>query len=221
MRIDPGGTTHTSTSPLLAFLRPVRRQLQVAGALFAVVALGGVYVALGPTRTIVDRAVYSVIPDQWNQPFWHHVTNLGEPVTGAIGTVVAAAWVLRRDRRRAVTCIVAPILAVVLCEVVIKPLVGRKLGGTYCYPSGHVTTAAAMVGAFVYAAPRRWRALTGCVAALVAGLVAVAVIADRQHYPSDALASLLLVPAVMITVAGLNRPGLGAAISSTGRRAHR
>ena len=200
---------HSTGGPsarLVPRLAPVRVQLAVSFLLLAVVVVGGLYVSLGPSDDVVDRLGYAAVPDQWAQPFWHHVTSVGEPPGAVIGVLLAAAWAFGRNRRRAVTCVVAPLLAVFLCEVVIKPLVGRRLGGTYDYPSGHVTTATAMLASLVLATPRRWRWLTGCVAGGVAALVALAVVASRQHYPSDAVAGLFLAPAVVLLVDGVNRP---------------
>lgn len=188
--------------------RTIRGRLVLSGALLTAVVLGGVYVALGPTVTVVDRLGYEVIPDQWSQPFWGHVMLLGSLPVAAAGAVAAAGWTWRRDRRRAVTCVVAPLAAVVLCEAVLKPLVGRRLGGSYSYPSGHVTAASAMLAALALAAPRRWRWVAVVLAAGGAALVSVAVVASRAHYPSDALAALLLVAGVTILVDTVIRPGL-------------
>jgi len=214
--------THPDTRGLswsvAAFLRPVRRRLLVAAALLGTVILGGIYIAFGPTENMLDRFGYAVIPDQWDQPFWQHASVLGDPIVAVVGALVAVVWVWRRDRSKAVTCVIVPLLSVALCELVIKPLVGRQLGGIYTYPSGHVTTAAAMLADLVLVTPRQWRWLTGLAAVCGAGLVTVAVIASRQHYPSDAVAALLLVPAVMIAVDSLNRPGLAGALRSMGRR---
>jgi len=143
------------------------------------------------------------------------------PIVAVVGALVAVVWVWRRDRHQAVTCVIVPLLSVALCELVIKPLVGRQLGGIYSYPSGHVTTAAATLADLVLVTPRKWRWLTGTVAACGAGLIVLAVIASRQHYPSDAVAALLLVPAVMIAVDSLNRPGLAAAVQSMRRSTSR
>jgi len=197
---------------IVSFLRPVRGRLVLAFALLVVVLIGAAEAALHPTGNALDRMGYDVVPDQWAQPFWHHVTDLGDPLAVAAGVLLAVVWVIRSDRRRAVTCLVAPLMAILLCEIVIKPMVGRRLGGLYSYPSGHVTAAAAMLGDLVFATPNRWRWVTGFVAAGGTGLVALAVIADRQHYPTDAIAALLLVPAVLILVDSVNRPGLSAAL---------
>ncbi len=213
--------TRGSSSSVAGFLRPVRRRLVVAGALLGVVILGGISIAFGPTENILDRFGYAVIPDQWDQPFWQHASVLGDPIVAVVGALVAVVWVWRRDRHQAVTCVIVPLLSVALCELVIKPLVGRQLGGIYSYPSGHVTTAAATLADLVLVTPRKWRWLTGTVAACGAGLIVLAVIASRQHYPSDAVAALLLVPAVMIAVDSLNRPGLAAAVQSMRRSTSR
>jgi len=165
----------------------------------------------------IDRLGFDAIPDQWSQPFWQHVSHIGSPLAVTVGTLVSAVWAFGRDRHRAVTCVLAPLVAIVSCETVIKPLVGRQLGGSYDYPSGHVTAASAMLAVLVLATPGRWRWVTGCLSAIAAVLVAIAVVASRQHYPSDALAALLFTPAVLLLIDGVNRPGLFAALASRDR----
>jgi len=200
-----------------SFVRPVRGRLALAIALLGLVLVGAAVAALQPAGGALDRLGYDLLPDQWSQPFWHHVSSLGDPLAVVLGALVSATWLLGRDRRRAATCVVAPLASMLLCEVVIKPLVGRRLGGVYSYPSGHVTAAAALLADLVLAAPRRWRWVAAPVAVGASALVAVAVVADRQHYLSDAVAGLLLAPAVLLLVDSVNRPGLLAAVTRAGR----
>ena len=100
-----------------------------------------------------------------------------------VGSVVAAAVVFRRDRPRAVACLVGPALALVTCELVVKPAVGRTLGGVYSYPSGSTVGAAALATVAVLATTARWRAATVVVASLVSLWMWTAVVFLHWHYP--------------------------------------
>jgi len=73
---------------------------------------------------------------------------------------------------------------------VVKPLVGRTLGGVLSYPSGSTVGAAALAAAGVLASPRRWRPWIAGPASAYALWVALAVVALRWHYPTEALAGL-------------------------------
>ena len=71
---------------------------------------------------------------------------------------------------------------------------------TYSYPSGHTAFAAALATAVIVLVARRYR-----VAAVAAGSVIVVVTAWSRvylgvHYPTDVLASILLVPVIVVAV---------------------
>jgi membrane-associated phospholipid phosphatase len=72
----------------------------------------------------------------------------------------------------------------------VKPAVGRTLGGVYSYPSGSTVGAAALATAAVLAAPPRWRTATVVVAAVFSLWMTAAVVSLHWHYPTDALAGL-------------------------------
>ncbi len=65
----------------------------------------------------------------------------------------------------------------------IKPLVGRTLGGSLSYPSGSTVAAAAVACAAVLATPAAWRVVTVTVAAAYALWMTLAVIAARVALP--------------------------------------
>jgi undecaprenyl-diphosphatase len=162
-----------------------------------------------------------------NSRWFIDMTTLHHPWVIVAGSVVAAAVAFAQDRPRGLACLVGPPLALVLCELVFKPAVGRTLGGSLSYPSGSTVGAAALATAAVLATPARWRALTAVLGAVYAIWMAVAVVALRWHYPTDALAGLafgcgfvLLVDAaswlVFERLGGTQgwRSGLGAWLSS-------
>lgn len=166
-----------------------RRELLVGVLLLAAVVVGGVYVAVRPAPGAVDVWLQQVIPGSTSRAVTA-VTALRYPWCIVIGSIVASAVTVRRDRPRAVACLVGPPLALVLCELVVKPAVGRTLGGSLTYPSGSTVGAAALAVAVVLATPERLRAIAVPVVGLYALGMAVAVVALRWHFPTDAAAGL-------------------------------
>ena len=175
----------------------------IAGAvLVGLVALGGVYFAFRPASGTVDGWFLSLF-NASNSGWFTHVTSLRYPSWSSCGAVAAAVVTLPRDRPRAAACLIGPPLALVASELVVKPLVGRTLGGVLSYPSGSTVGAAALATAAVLATPARWRKIAVVVAGGYAVWMAVAVVALRWHYPTDALAGLLFGTGVVLAVDGL------------------
>jgi membrane-associated phospholipid phosphatase len=175
------------------------RELTAGAVLVVMAAAGGVYFALRPASGRVDGWFLDLIGAS-NSSWYTHVTSLRHPVVIVVGSVIAAAVSLPRDRARAAACLVGPPLALLACELVAKPLVGRTLGGTLSYPSGSTVGAAALATAAVLVTPGRWRAVTIVVASLYALWMAVAVVSLRWHYPTDALAGLAFGVGVVLVV---------------------
>jgi membrane-associated phospholipid phosphatase len=68
---------------------------------------------------------------------------------------LVAASLLIRDRLAALLAI-APPVAVVMTEVIAKPIVGRRSGGVYSFPSGHATAVSALAMYAAILGYRRW-----------------------------------------------------------------
>lgn len=115
------------------------------------------------------------------------ITELGDLPVLVAGSVLAALVVVHRDRLRAASCLCGPALATVLVEWVIKPLVGRRYLGVLTFPSGSVTTVAALSAAWVLAVPAWLRWVAVAAGSVVVVAMTVAVVALRWHYLSDAL----------------------------------
>jgi membrane-associated phospholipid phosphatase len=177
----------------------------VAGAvLVGITALGGVYFALRPGSGALDRWIQGVVTR--NESAWFTtVTSLRYPVVVVAGAVVIAATVVRRNRFRALACLIGPPLALLTGEEVAKPLVGRAIDGVLSYPSGSTVGAAALATAAVLAAPVRWRLATAVVATAYAVWMALAVVALQWHYPTDALAGLAYGAGVVLVLDGAAR----------------
>ncbi len=189
-----------------------RAEPVVGSALVSVAALGGLYLALRPGPTRVDGWLLDLVGPSHALGF-AHVSSLTSPAVVVIGAAVAAVASLPRDRPRALACLIAPPLALLACELVVKPLVGRTLGGELCYPSGSTVAAAALAAAAVLATPARWRPWIAGPASVYALWVAAAVVALRWHYPTDALAGLAFGAGVVLMIDG--------AASRIARRARR
>jgi membrane-associated phospholipid phosphatase len=61
------------------------------------------------------------------------------------------------------------------------------------FPSGHATAAASIAVALLLVAPAAWRMRAAVVGLCLTGVVGIAVIVLRWHYPSDVLGGLLVV----------------------------
>ena len=178
--------------------------MTVGVAAVATTAALGAYLHLRPGLNAVDRLGFALPPASTH--WWHFfrvVTRFGTWPALAVGSVSAAmvAWYTgRRDRWRALACLIGPPAAAVLDQFVIKPLVGRLYQGELSFASGSVTVIAAVGTAWVLAVPRRFRPAAAVVGSLSVALMIVAVIALRWHYPTDALAGVVLGVGVVLMV---------------------
>jgi membrane-associated phospholipid phosphatase len=155
------------------------------------VIVAGIVLAFEPGQNALDSWGFSVFPGELHSRILGAVTDLGlAPVAGTVAVVCAAvAW--RHDRRRAIACVVGPALAVLLTEV-LKEAVGRKLEGALCYPSGTTAVVTAVVAVVVLVTKGPVRVVAFAAGAMVALAEAAAVVTLRWHYPSDALAGIVL-----------------------------
>src|SRR5581483_4594739 len=174
----------------------------VAVALLAIVLVIGVRVAHTTGPLHVDRLSARVVDTPQiphTRRAFRGLVWLGSPEFVAGAVVVLAAWrLVRRDVLGAATATVAPLLAVVLTELVAKPLIGRRLssaGHSFAFPSGHVTGAAALAAVVVALAVREWgpRAAWLAVAAVFLPLgVSAGVVRAGFHYATDALGGIAM-----------------------------
>lgn len=161
----------------------------------------------------------------WQRHLTWLVADLGSPpalLLGMVGLVVAA----RRTGRRAALwlAVAGPLLAVALTEFVLKPLVGRTYDGGLSLPSGRATCITSIAWVLVLAfvavglpAAGWLRAALVALAVSVVAAVSLAVVALQVHYPTDALAGMLVGTAVVGAVAlALDRSTRFAAASLPG-----
>jgi membrane-associated phospholipid phosphatase len=177
--------------------------------LAAVAATGalGAYLHLRPGLNGVDHLGFALRPPastHWWRIF-RAVTRFGTwpaLAIGSLGAAMVARFTGRRDRWRALACLLGPMAAAALDQFVIKPLVGRLYQGELSFASGSVTVIAAVSTAWVLAVPRRFRTAAAVLGSLGVATMIVAVIALRWHYPTDALAGVVLGVGVVLMVDG-------------------
>ncbi|MFD1534125.1 phosphatase PAP2 family protein [Pseudonocardia aurantiaca] len=111
------------------------------------------------------------------------------------------------QRRLAVLIVVGPGLTG-LATTTLKPVVGRTLNDQFAFPSGHAggATALGVVTALLLisvlrTAGRASATLLAAGALLSGGTMAVALIADRDHYPTDTIGGFCVAVAVVLTSA--------------------
>jgi membrane-associated phospholipid phosphatase len=126
------------------------------------------------------------------------IARFGAPGFVFVLTTLAVLWaVRRRDLLGGLLAVIAPGLALVLAEVVIKPVVARKINASdviFVFPSGTVAVVVACVASTVVLVYRwfgRARATAAGVALGVIGLiVSVSVVEVGWHYATDAIGGL-------------------------------
>jgi len=120
------------------------------------------------------------------------LVSLGNPLTIlALVLILVTALMLLKRPAAALLALLGPAMAEVLTEMVLKPLIGRRLDGGLAYPSGHTTAifsvALVVVVALLGSArgPSWSRVVGGLVALVLAGAVGVSLVIAGDHYPTD------------------------------------
>jgi len=180
-----------------------RTETIVGLALVAVVLLAALWFRHRPAAVFLDDWGTSLVPPDPHGAFWRHVTELRRIPIFVGGSVLAAAVVAGRDRRRALACAVAPALAVLLTEYVVKPVIARRFLGALAFPSGTTTAIAALATAWAIAVPPRLRVAVVAAGAVLVGLACAAVTALQWHLPTDALGGALFGAGVVLVVDGV------------------
>jgi undecaprenyl-diphosphatase len=171
--------------------RPEGASLWVACVLLAMVVAGGTVLGFEPGRNVLDSWGFSVFPNVLQNEFLRLMSDFGRaPVTVGVA-LVAGVVVWRRDRRRAIACLVGPGLAVAMAEL-LKIIVGRRFEGALCWPSGTTAAVAAVVTAVVLALRGKARGVAVVVGSAVVLFEAVALVSFRWHYLTDVLGGIVL-----------------------------
>ena len=182
----------------------------VGGAMVVSVVLAALYFRHFPGPIFLDHWGFSFVHARLGNGFYNRVTDLRSVPVLVAGSILAALVVVGRDRLRAVACLVAPALAVVLVEWLLKPVVARRYAEVLSFPSGTTTTVAGLATAWVLAVPRRIRPVAIVIGAFLTGLECIAVVALLWHYPTDALAGAAFGAGVVFLVDGSLHLAVGA-----------
>jgi membrane-associated phospholipid phosphatase len=177
-----------------------RAKLITGCALLVPVAVVGWYLSIHGGLNPVDRLAFRIIPNEWTEHPLLFLTDLGRPRVVIPAVAFCFFISLLWSRRRAITCVVAPLLAVGITEYIAKPAVGRLYGAVLCYPSGHMTAVAAMMAVFVLAVPPRFRGWALVLGVIVDSVVGVTLLLLRWHYLTDVCAGLALSVGVTLIV---------------------
>jgi membrane-associated phospholipid phosphatase len=179
----------------------------------AVVASLGAAFAHQSQPDRLDRAV-----DGWIQSvlaghsvLLHRVIYLGEPVPVTVLTValVLACLAARNWRGAALVTIAVP-AAEVITEFLLKPLVGRTIGGGgFSFPSGHTTGVFVLANCFaLLLAARGWpgipvrlRLALALTTYAVASIVAVCLVAVSFHYFTDTIGGVAVATGTVLSTA--------------------
>lgn len=130
------------------------------------------------------------------------------PMAGvALAVGLAGLAMRRRDPRAAALCLFGPPLAVLLTDVVLKPLVDRHTGAALAYPSGHATGAAAVaaLAVILFHRWRGWRATAWFtpIALTLPAAMGLALVRLGFHYPTDVLGGTATGIATVVALAVL------------------
>lgn len=190
--------THVATSPAETGREPEREPDAVAAtarirliigfALLFCAGVFGIYLKYNPQPTVLDRIAYDIFPSEYQIHSLTYVTDLGRPRVLVPGLVVCFVMTLFWDRRRAITCAIAPAAAIAITEYIGKPLVHRMFGGSLSYPSGHMTSLASLVTMVMLAVPPRLRRLAVVLGILVEAAMGATLLLLRWHYLTDVMA---------------------------------
>jgi len=191
------------------------REAVAGGVLVGLVFAAALWFRANPAQTFVDNWGSSLVHPDPHASVWVRVTDLRSPAVLGVGSVLAAAVVVGRDRWRALACLVGPVLAVVLTEYLLKPVIARRYTDLLSFPSGTTTAVAALATAWVLAVPRRWRPAVAAVGVVLVALECIAVVALQYHFATDALGGtaigvgvlLLLDGGILLVVAAIGRGG--------------
>lgn len=175
------------------------------GLCILIVAVIGTLVAHDGMPSRLDSAVWNALPFPWGPAGQTGngarmlkaadiIRQLGGPLPiTALTALLCYCCLAMRRYRAAVLVAGSEIVASGLTEFALKPLVGRTLGGSLSYPSGHTCAAFALAVPVVLILasspdtrmPRSMRIVLSTVTLGTAALVAFSMVAWHQHYLTD------------------------------------
>jgi len=180
-----------------------RRETIAGLVLVGITLAGALYFRWRPGPIFLDHWGFSLIHPDLSSTWWKHIIYLRAAPVLIGGSILAAVIVSGRDKWRSLACLVAPTAAVMLTELVLKPVIARRYIEVLTYPSGTTTIVSSVATAFIIAVPKRIRPAVVAVSAFVVALECMAVIAMQWHFPTDALAGAIFGAGVVLLVDGV------------------
>jgi len=178
-------------------------EMLVGCALLSVATLAGLVFVRRPWPNRVDAIGLRHLPADPASGWARDVAHLGSSTALIAGVaVLCVVAALSRNWVRALSCLIAPVAAVLIVQTVAKPLVGRQLEGTLSYPSGTVTAVAALAAAAFVIVPRYARPIVAVVGGVVVAAACAAVVVLRWHYPTDAFGGVCVGAGFVFAVDG-------------------
>ncbi len=179
-------------------------ELLVGCFLLGAATLAGLVFVRRPWPNRLDAIGLSLLPADPTSKWAADVAHLGSLTVFVAGVVVlSAVAAISRNWMRALSCLIAPLAAVLVVQTVAKPLVGRHIEGTLSYPSGTVTAVAALAAAVFLVVPRFAKPIVTATGGVVVAAVCAAVVVLRWHFPTDALGGVCVGAGAVFAVDGL------------------
>lgn len=203
---------HPAPGPLLpsAARRPAAAAVAVCVVVTAFLGIAFAHQSEpGRLDQAVDSRVISALAG--HSALLHRVIYLGEPVPVTLLTAaLVLACLVARNWRGAVLVTLAVPAAEIVTEFILKPLIGRTMGGDgFSYPSGHTTGVFVMASCFaLLLAGRQWPGLSArlrlalaLTAFAVASVVAVCLVAVGFHYFTDTIGGVAVAVGTVLGIA--------------------
>lgn len=182
--------------------------------LFWLIVGAGAYIlgVLSPTGQAVEDNLLSASQFNTQPPAPLSLVSPFAIAVTLIALGLVALWV--HGIARAITVTFVPAIAIVASQLLKSEVLGRPelltLAAENSFPSGHMTVFATVVGAAIFAVPRRIRALVALAGAVLLGVVSWQLLGYGWHRPSDVFGALALAVAgfALVTMfTRLQRPG--------------
>jgi membrane-associated phospholipid phosphatase len=196
-------------------------ELGVGGLFLGIATLAGLVFVHHPWPNRLDIWGDRILPADLSSHWAHGFVTLGSMTVLIAGAILVFFIGVLRDWVRAIACMTAPVIAVVIVQEIAKPLVDRQnaLTGALSYPSGTVAAVAALATALTLVVPAKTRFPVAVLGLFATVGTAAAVIVLRWHYPTDALGGVAVgVGSVLVIDALLQLPRLITGTTGSARR---
>ncbi|MFN2560191.1 MAG: phosphatase PAP2 family protein [Jatrophihabitans sp.] len=185
-----------------------RACIGVIVAAIAVVAVVGAAVHGRQTPTGFDTWAARPLFNQISELTGARLLNLSSPALSVGGlAVVAALAALVRNWALVAVATVAPTVAIIVTEFVLKPIVHRSISdAATAYPSGHETGLVSLLVVLLLVLSRApfSRAVTAIVVTLLglwAAIGAIGLVRGHYHFPTDTIGGMGVAMACVLSVA--------------------